>query len=182
MRRQIKYAFLGGVVQQVKLVTILYLARQQFVAPDGWHKLVKDGAMLLEKFRGVRGSQLVGIGRLCYIAHVAATGAYREQLLVEIDHLDDEITYWKAVREQQIADGKVTPYSRDVVVKGDHVRHGGSWYEVVRVNAKSVSVMSRVGGDWTDRLAYNAIRGLRTSKSETVAVVDGQRVVESGAA
>lgn len=114
--------------------------------------------------------------------HGAATGAYREQLLVEIDHLADEITYWKAVREQQIADGKVTPYSRDVVVKGDHVRHGGSWYEVVRVNVKSVSVMSRVGGDWTDRLAYNTIRGLRTSKSEPVTVVDGQRVVESGVA
>ena len=114
--------------------------------------------------------------------HEAATGDYREQVLVEIDHVTDEITYWNAVREQQIADGKVAPYSRDVVVRGDHVRHGGSWYEVVRVNAKSVSVMSRVGGDWTDRLAYNVIRGLRTSKSETVNIVDGRRIVATDAA
>lgn len=120
-------------------------------------------------------------GRKELEVHEPATGGHREQVLVEIDHVADQIVYWQAVRAQQLEDGKAVSYGREVIVKGDHVRHGGSWYEVVRVNAKSVSVRSRVGGDWTDRLAYTVIRGLRTSASEPVRIVDGTRIVDEPA-
>lgn len=43
------------------------------------------------------------------------------------------------------------------VRKGDRVRTRYGWHDVVRVNAKSVSVPSLVGGSWTDRLAWSKV-------------------------
>ncbi|MDH6284503.1 DUF3560 domain-containing protein [Prescottella agglutinans] len=110
--------------------------------------------------------------------HAPAGGAYREQVLREIAHTADELAYWQGVREQQIAEGKVTPYSRDVLAKGDHVLYVGQWNEVVKVNAKSVTIRSIIGGSWTDRIAYAEIRGLRDADCTPVRIVDGQRVTE----
>src|SRR4029077_16406760 len=108
--------------------------------------------------------------------HAPAGGEYRERVLAEIEHTAEELAYWQGVRAQQIADGKVTPYSRDVLVKGDHVFYVGQWNEVVKVNVKAVTIRSIVGGSWTDRIAYAEIRGLRDADCTPVRIVDGQRV------
>lgn len=108
--------------------------------------------------------------------HAPAGGEYRDRLLVEIDHTADELAYWQGVRDAQIAEGTATAYSRDVLVKGDRVLYVGRWHEVVRVNAKSVTVGSLVGGSWTDRVPYREIRGLRDADDRTVRIVDGVRV------
>lgn len=109
--------------------------------------------------------------------HEPATGAHRERVLEEIERVADELAYWEGVRAQQLADGKVTPYSKNVVIKGDQIFYVGSWHHVVRVNAKSVTIRSIVGGSWTDRAAYTEIKKVRSAAGAPVHVVDGARVV-----
>lgn len=94
--------------------------------------------------------------------HTPAQGAHRDRVLAEIDHIADELTYWQAVRAEQIASGKVSEHSRDTVAVGDLVRYAGHWHKVLRVNAKSVTIGSMVGGSGTDRVAYTEIRGHRS--------------------
>ncbi|PZU04557.1 MAG: hypothetical protein DI630_00080 [Gordonia sp. (in: high G+C Gram-positive bacteria)] len=114
-------------------------------------------------------------------SHAPAEGAHRDRVLEDIQRTSEELAYWEGVRAQHIADGKVTAYSADVVIKGDHVYYVGQWNEVVKVNAKSVTIRSIVGGSWTDRLPYAEIRNLRTAEGIPVRIVDGARVVEAAA-
>lgn len=78
--------------------------------------------------------------------HAPAGGEYRERVLSEIAHAAEEPAYLQGIRAQQIADGTVTPYSRDVLAKGDYEFYVGQWNEVVKVNAKTVTIRSIVGG------------------------------------
>lgn len=60
-----------------------------------------------------------------------------------LDRLADtraDLTYWREVRGEQLADGTATNYSRETVRAGDLVKVNGSWYPVVRANAKTVTV------------------------------------------
>ncbi len=75
-----------------------------------------------------------------------ATGAYRERLLTQRAQLEDEHTYWTAVREAQAAAGQVTIHSREMIAKGDMIKHRFGWHVVARVNPKSVTVAL----DWHD--------------------------------
>ena len=70
----------------------------------------------------------------------------------------DQLTYWRGIRAAQIAEGTATNYDRDTVKKGDRVRVRGHWREVVRANAKSVSVTT--GYSWTDTVPYAEIQDL----------------------
>lgn len=55
--------------------------------------------------------------------------------------LREQITYWEAVRAQQIADGLVIDTS--TVKPGDYVEiHGSSWWRVTRANAKTLTLES----------------------------------------
>ncbi|MFD6677268.1 DUF3560 domain-containing protein [Rhodococcus zopfii] len=111
--------------------------------------------------------------------HEAATGDYRERVLTEIDHTADEIAYWEGVRAHQLAAGTATAYSREVLAVGDLVRYVGHFHRVLKVNAKSVTIGSIVGGSWTDRVPYSEIRGLRDADGNVVRIVDGARVIET---
>ncbi len=113
--------------------------------------------------------------------HQAATGSYRDRVLAEIEHTADELAYWEGVRAAQIADGAVNAYSREVIAKGDLIRYAGHHHRVLRVNAKSVTIGSIVGGSWTDRVPYSEIRGLRAADGHVVRIVDGARVIETEA-
>ncbi|MBS9375891.1 DUF3560 domain-containing protein [Rhodococcus sp. B50] len=110
--------------------------------------------------------------------HEAATRDYRERVLAEIEHTADELAYWEGVRAHQITAGTAAAYSRDVVAVGDLVRYAGHFHRVLKVNAKSVTVGSIVGGSWTDRVPYTEIRGLRDADGQVVRIVDGTRVTE----
>ncbi|PCK23278.1 DUF3560 domain-containing protein [Rhodococcus qingshengii] len=111
-------------------------------------------------------------------AHDAATGTYRENLDRENGHLLDQIEFWSGVYDQLVDDGVAVPYSREVIVKGDHITYDGAyWHPVVRINAKSVTIPSIVGGSWTDKVPYINIRGLRDDKAHPVTIVDGARQV-----
>lgn len=87
-----------------------------------------------------------------------ATGAWVEHLTVVIASLEQDRDYWVEVRRQQIASGAATGFGRDTVRKGDRVKVRGTWREVVRVNAKTVSVQSDYS--WTDTAPYAEIQAL----------------------
>lgn len=63
--------------------------------------------------------------------------------------------------------GAVKVYSRETIGKGDAIRVGGTWYRVVRVNAKSVSVKTTYS--WTDTVEYHKIRDHRPAAELTTA-------------
>jgi hypothetical protein len=86
-----------------------------------------------------------------------ATGTYREQLLARIAQRADEITYWQGIYAAQQAAGVASTFGPDTIVKGDLIKKRGAWYQVVRVNPKSVSVQVQPGATWTHKIAYHEI-------------------------
>jgi hypothetical protein len=86
---------------------------------------------------------------LLYPEHGAATGAYREQLLERRPFTEEQLRYWREVRDDQRAAGRVDTVDWSQVRKGDAVKIRGQWRRVARVNAKTVSV--ETGYTWTDR-------------------------------
>jgi len=84
-----------------------------------------------------------------------------DRLTVRLEEQQDQLTYWLQVRADQIAGGAATNYSRETINKGDFVRHRFGWAEVVRINAKSVSV--RTEYSWTNTLEYEAIKEVKTA-------------------
>lgn len=87
-----------------------------------------------------------------------ATGARRNQLTARLDELADQLTYWRQIHADQITAGAATNYGPDSIAKGDQVKIRGRWYPVVRVNKKTVSIPSIVGGSWTDTAPYREIQ------------------------
>lgn len=93
------------------------------------------------------------------------------------EELTEELAYWAHVIKQAEADGfKV--WSRADFQKGDFVLYGGTWYEVLRVNAKSVTIPHIHNGtgrkvvrkgdghvaDWTWLAPYDGVKGRKTAE------------------
>lgn len=68
-----------------------------------------------------------------------ATGDYRERLLLDQAQLSGKIAYWQDVLAQAAAEG-VKIWGPTDFRAGDFVLYLGTWYEVLRVNAKSLTV------------------------------------------
>lgn len=64
---------------------------------------------------------------------------YARELDRQLAELDDQLDHWRVVLARYEAEGfKV--WSRADFSKGDFVKYRGTWYEVLRVNPKSVSI------------------------------------------
>lgn len=83
--------------------------------------------------------RLNGTGCALYGEDTPAEGAYRERLTVRAAELAEQIAYWRAHVEAAQASG-VKVWGPGDFAKGDYVRSGGRWYQVERVNPKSLSV------------------------------------------
>lgn len=99
-------------------------------------------------------------GRRAVETTPAAAGPDRERLLARKAELTDQLAYWESIRAEQIEAGAALDLSPATVSRGDSVRVNGRWYEVVRVNAKSVTVPSCLG-TWTDTVRYDKITAHR---------------------
>ena len=86
----------------------------------------------------------------------AATGQRSERLKAELAELSDQHSYWEAVRTEQIVTGKATGHSRDTIKKGDRVKIRGEWREVIRANAKTITVTT--GYRWSGTTPYAEIQ------------------------
>jgi hypothetical protein len=75
--------------------------------------------------------------------------------------LTDQLTYWREHLAALVESGEYRKWTRADFRKGDQVQALGTWYPVLRVNAKTLTVSSIVGGTWTDTLPYDKVTGRR---------------------
>ncbi|GHE32183.1 hypothetical protein GCM10017673_38750 [Streptosporangium violaceochromogenes] len=68
-----------------------------------------------------------------------AAGEHRKRLLHDLTQLDDEIAHWRGVIAQAEADG-VKLWGPADFTKGDFVLYSGTWWEIKRVNPKTLTV------------------------------------------
>ncbi|WP_228980183.1 DUF3560 domain-containing protein [Streptomyces sp. DH12] len=71
----------------------------------------------------------------------------------QIEDLKEQIAYWEGVVEKARQDG-VKLWEADDFAPGDFARYGGTWYQVKRVNPKTLSIA------WNLRLASKAVMTL----------------------
>lgn len=96
------------------------------------------------------------------------TGAHRERLLTRIADRQEQIDYWTSIYAAQQAQGIATAFSREMISRGDAVCYRNRWYEVTRVNAKSVTVkMARGSGS----IGYQEISEHRRAAAAAEATV-----------
>lgn len=87
-------------------------------------------------------------------------GEYRERLEVSITEVTEQLTYWRDHLAKLTADGEHRVWGPGDFSKGDQVEVSGRWYEVLRVNKKSLTVPSMLGS-WTDTVPYDKVCGHR---------------------
>jgi len=107
-------------------------------------------------------------GTKCTETFGAATGNYRQKLEERVAELTDQLSYWQQIRAEQIAAGQATNYGPDTIAKGDAVKIRNRWYEVVRVNKKTVTVPSGMGS-WTDTSPYREVQDHRPAGAPATA-------------
>ncbi len=105
--------------------------------------------------------------------------------------LTEQIDHWRGIVAQAEADGfKV--WSRDDFKKGDFVYYRGTWYEVLRVNPKSVTIPHIHNGvgrtvvrkgdghlDWTWKAPYDEVSGRRTAEEQAAAEAPAEPIAEA---
>jgi hypothetical protein len=107
-----------------------------------------------------------------------------QELQIKHAELTEEIAHWQEIIKQAEADGfKV--WSKADFTKGDFVYSRGRWYEVLRVNAKSVTIPHIHNGigkkvvratdshlDWTWTVPYDEVAGRRSAEEMATALDD----------
>ncbi len=121
---------------------------------------------------------------------VRPEGDYRARLEVRAADLDGQLAYWR----QHVAAaeaGGVKVWTAADFTKGDFVLHHGRWYEVLRVNPKSLTLPGGVNfvhltvvtkanvknalgqPGWTDKLPYDRVTGRKSAAEAAAMLADG---------
>ncbi len=106
-------------------------------------------------------------------AYMPAHGKYLERVKFEMKQLDEQLAYWRDVVAKAQANG-VKVWSRDDFAKGDFMLMHGTYYEVLRVNAKSVTIPAMINDGpivtkangrctWTDTIPYDKVKGRKSA-------------------
>jgi hypothetical protein len=99
-----------------------------------------------------------------------ATGEWRQQLLARTRDIDEELEHWRKHVAARQADGAKVWEPADFT-RGDFVQIGlGAWYEVIRVNKKTLTLPAIIAGPsrtvlragesgypWTDTVPYDKV-------------------------
>lgn len=104
-----------------------------------------------------------------------ASGAYRERLLILVADRDEQMAYWREHVRKAQEDAGVKVWSAADFTKGDFVRFLGTWYEVQRVNAKSLTIPAMISDgnvvtkansrlSWTDTIPYDKVKGRKSAE------------------
>ena len=104
---------------------------------------------------------------------VPAGGAYRDRVLADITHTQDQITYWTRQLEQAAQAGAAV-WDAATIVPGDLVHLWGEWTPVAKVNTKTVRVAGYGG-----LLPFDKITRVRTADGAAVRIVGGVRTIEA---
>lgn len=79
-----------------------------------------------------------------------------------IAELEEQLTYWRAHLAALVDSGEYKKWGPGDFTKGDRARIYGRWYQVVKVNKKSLTVPSSLG-PWTDTISYDKVSGRQTA-------------------
>lgn len=126
--------------------------------------------------RGRQIADMIPMGQPILVGH-HSEGRHRRDLARIRRHSDKAVEVWDDAKDREhrarsaawrvaAAEARaVGPrFGPDDIAPGDLVKSGGTWHEVVRVNAKTVTVPSVVGGSWTDRLPYDKVTAVRRNE------------------
>lgn len=92
---------------------------------------------------------------------------WRAELEQRQHDLEQQVEWWRAVHQRQVADGAVTMHGPDDITKGQEVLVSGTWRRVVRVNKKTVTVVQftgPTGSEITGTVPYREITRVRDAE------------------
>lgn len=91
----------------------------------------------------------------------STNGEHRQRAQRQIDRISEDLAHQRAKVDDRTARGEFVPWAPEHFARGDLVclTKFGLWYQVTRVNRKSVSVAN--DGFWPSTIAYHAIGGRR---------------------
>lgn len=156
-----------------------YQARREDI-PRTLRRLKKLQAARRDLERRLNGAPVTG-NRYYTASREPATGEYRMRVEAEIAYADEQIAYWEAhvAKAQEESDVKV--WGPSDFTTGDFVPWFGAWAQVLRINAKSVTVAwganftalkvitkanardACEGSGWTCTVPYDEVRGHKTA-------------------
>ena len=151
--------------------------------PATLRRIEKLAADLRRTERDIAGREdWVDNGSGKYVLKLVTPGPrYLAQLEARKADLEEQIAYWREHVAKAEADG-VKVWTRADFTKGDFVRTRGHWYEVERVNAKSLSVPSgtNIGqlpvvtraevrhamgpSQWVNKVTYDDVQGRKSAE------------------
>ncbi|MCW2898662.1 MAG: hypothetical protein JWO67_927 [Streptosporangiaceae bacterium] len=132
--------------------------------------------------------RLNGTGLALHGEDAPASGAYAERLRVRLADIAEELVYWREhVAAAEAAGVKV--WSRADFTRGDFVRFLGKWYEVLRVNGKSVTIPAMISDglvvtrdntrlSWTDTVPYDKVTGRKSAEEIAALLAEAGRRAE----
>lgn len=85
-----------------------------------------------------------------------ASGEAKTRAQEEMSALADQLQYWQSMQREHINAGRIGNYSKDTISPGDYVLIGPHWHQVLRANAKTVSVDNP---GRTGKAPYSSIKG-----------------------
>ena len=92
----------------------------------------------------------------------------------ELDTARDDLTYWRGVHEQHIADGKIASQNPDDYKPGMFLVQGSRLYRIAKVNKKTLSVETEgptEGKPGLSKIGLNKIRGRQVTPEEAEAIL-----------
>lgn len=117
-------------------------------------------------------------------ACLPAEGRHLEHVKTQIEGLDEQLDYWREhIKAAEAAGVKV--WTRADFAKGDYVLSRGTWYEVLRVNAKSLTVPWTVNWQVPAVTRANAVTAIGPSTHTSTVTYDdvhGHKSPAEGAA
>jgi hypothetical protein len=148
-------------------------------------RIAKLEADLRRVEKWLRGESAGGFTRDLTPATVAELNRRKEEL-------EEEIGFWRHVIAKA-EEGGFKVWGKADFKRGDFVLYGGTWYEVLRVNAKSVSIPHIHNGtgrrvvrkgdghvaDWTWLAPYDDVRGRRTAEEQAAVESPAEPVAEA---
>lgn len=121
-----------------------------------------------------------------------AAGEHRARLEAEVAGVRDQIAYWRE-HVAKAEESGVKVWARADFTKGDFVKSGGHWYEVERVNAKSLTVPSGTNihllpvvtrakvrhamgpSQWTNKVPYSEVEGRKSAADMAEILAEAER-------
>lgn len=126
-----------------------------------------------------------GTGKAIHGEDTPATGSYRDQLLARAEEVAGELDYWRE-HMAKLEESGVKVWSKADFTRGDYVRFLGKWFEVLRVNGKSVTIPAMINDglvitkaearlSWTDTVPYHEVAGRKSAEEMAAVLADPSR-------